>query len=416
MQLILAIMLFNIMACKDVTSDYIQPEDPQDSVITPIFSIWQKPLLPDTALCICSNPIVYNGNVMASGYRFSTNGNSVFQMYNGADGSLIWTWENDLANGGAQINHTPYASCLVGNRLAFVTSANIMCINADNGTNIWSTNPIYAMEELYSFGNTLFQTYISSPLDWDSCSMMAADINSSSSSWDTTFTMHKKDGYMPSIPPASFEIGLNGDTIMYYQNRQYNFDAIDGRIDMYAFNLSADSIIWESTDIELDGNSAIYSPLIDGDYLYFKGSRNVFCFNKNTGEQVWKRGFATMEEDLLYSNLLIVDDKLIVKTSGRSIYGLNLLTGSIMWENQEAGATPTEIAALNNIIYYGSGGDGKLHAVSAETGEQLWAFLPPNRALVGNNASFYYAVAIDPVNYRLYVPDGFFLICYQLEH
>ena len=39
---------------------------------------------------------------------------------------------------------------------------------------------------------------------------------------------------MPSIPPASFEIGLNGDTIMYYQNRQYNFDAIDGRIDMYA--------------------------------------------------------------------------------------------------------------------------------------------------------------------------------------
>ena len=48
-------------------------------------------------------------------------------MYNnGADRILNMDMENDLANGGAQINHTPYVDLMVGNRLAFVTSANIM--------------------------------------------------------------------------------------------------------------------------------------------------------------------------------------------------------------------------------------------------------------------------------------------------
>ena len=42
---------------------------------------------------------------------------------------------------------------------------------------------------------------------------------------------------------------------------------------------------------------------------------------------------------------------------------------------------------LNGVVYFGGGGDGKLHAVDAETGEYLWEIESPD---LGKNKSAYF--------------------------
>ncbi len=234
--------------------------------------------------------------------------------------------------------------------------------------------------------------------------------------WDTIYTIDMVDDYSVGIYPPAAEVNGNNDTILYFQNRQWKSDPYDGKIDLYCYNMSADTLVWMNADIDFYGNSAIYPPLLHNGKVYFKGTYSVYCFDAATGEKDWDWTATYTSEDLLYANLLEVDGKIIVKTSGESIYALDAVTGDVIWDNQDAGATPTDIICFNGIIYYGSDGDGLLHAIDVNNGDELWAMESPNKyrspstsATLGNKP------AIDPVLKRLYISDGYYFICFQLN-
>ncbi len=63
---------------------------------------------------------------------------------------------------------------------------------------------------------------------------------------------------------------------------------------------------------------------------------------------------------------------MIVMDDGRrKLVAFNTATGNKLWEETSAG-TNSYLSELNGVVYYGSSGDGRIHAVDIETGKHLW--------------------------------------------
>ena len=73
------------------------------------------------------------------------------------------------------------------------------------------------------------------------------------------------------------------------------------------------------------------------------------------------------------------------------MYCLDPATGRQIWKEKSSG-TSSPISYLNGVVYFLGGGDGKLHAIDANTGQHLWRLNSPDKAK--DSGAFFYGVCV----------------------
>jgi outer membrane protein assembly factor BamB len=101
-------------------------------------------------------------------------------------------------------------------------------------------------------------------------------------------------------------------------------------------------------------------------------SRNRFC----------RKPFP---QDFLFSGFIIEDDKIIANNEDTFTYCLNPENGKSYLETESSG-TSGRMSYLNGNVYFVGGSTGKLHAISASTGEHVWEINASNLGESGSSS------------------------------
>jgi len=408
---IILVIYFGLSCVK--VDDYVPPVLPPEPNPSMLNVVWQSFLDESKKPCTTTPPILYNNTLIIGAVKQGELERQQFKAFSVVDGTLQWAWIdwND-----------PVASLVDWQRMAvsppylyaaFRTELHKM--DMQSGQSVWTYfRPAGAGGDcqLSNFGDYLFTIHDTDGYDNTYVALVKCQPEQFPV-WDTIFSVSKgADNFSPNLYPPSMGISPAGDTLLVFQNRSGNFSTGAGRIELYCFNLSADSLFWKTIPGERNSNAHI--PLVEGNLVYLQAATKIFCFDLMNGQIRWVQDFGG-EEGFLTTNLLIVNDKLIAGTNGDNLYAVDKITGQIRWLNKNSGSSRNFMVEYQGKIYFTAmGGGGKLYCVNAESGITIFSEVSPNvvkdsRATFNNSE-----IAIDKQNGLLYTDDTFFALCIRL--
>ena len=220
-------------------------------------------------------------------------------------------------------------------------------------------------------------------------------------------TIEDQGTFDASFESLAFWMKPDGDTVMIFQNRQYDFTHRDRRIDLYGYNMTKGIYEWKVDSFTVTGNTSIFPILIEGDRLYFQGSNEAFCFDCRDGHQIWNRYFPG--ESFFITNAVLAEGKYILKSETVKMFALDKMTGQTVWENQSAGVSSSNMIYHNGFVYYetGEGGLGVLRRIWVQNGNVNWTYFPSNYKKY-LHASFGSDIVLDPETNIIYCNDRIF--------
>ena len=118
-------------------------------------------------------------------------------------------------------------------------------------------------------------------------------------------------------------------------------------------------------------DGGIYQP-----FMFYHGSivtstgRYIVCHDILSGKQVWSREFG---HDFRFSGFEIFEDILVANCEDENLYGIDPVTGDILWQTGGAGTSSRlRNRVLNGVVYFVGGSTGEIHAVDIRLGATLW--------------------------------------------
>ena len=408
--LIAASILQALLLFSCTKSEYVPPVLPAPPVYNNDFPavIWQTPLGGDSAEYSSIDPLLIDGNVLVSRQAILETQNEMLKMFEGHTGKLLWTWDDYINPWIGQRITSPNGYYIVDGLLTVCSNQDNYGINLHDGSTKWATMIDDGAAFTSVFEGVLFHTiaYGVAPVS-DSSRLIACDAQLGN--WEEVFFVQKDDQFEVNLVPPAAYINDQNDTILIFQNRQIVIHPADGRIDLYCYNMTQDTLIWMVEDLDPEGNSNVRPPLIDGDRIYFWGLRTAYCLDLNSGNVLWQKRYGY--SNILSSNSLIYEDLLIFKLDNGDLIALDKTTGSQIWENKDVGSCCVEMRLYGERLYFSS---GRLFIVDVNTGKKLHAFDAPNLSARFPHATFIHAVAVDEEQGRMYTTDGYFLLCMEL--
>jgi len=394
------------MSCK---KDPLPEPDPPPIAPTDtnrLYIVWKKNFYNDSSRAYFLNPYFYEDYVAFCCDRpegvNNISGMGVFKKSTGENHPL-WNWEPgiiDILDGLTDFK-------LGGENNRYVLTCNnwnVECFDIITATRKWRiqidhTNFRIGVNGNYVYFSQEFQTH---------ANLFRANIETG----DTTkiFTIPKTNGYEPSIESFGGWVSPVGDSVLIFQSRQWNFSTSDGKVDIYAYNLSADSVLWVLEDITEDGNSSVCPPNIIGNKLVFQGMRSQHCIDLITGKMLWEhkplnQSFSTAEN--LYAN-----GKIFAYSYSGFVFCYDVASGNLEWMTLLGYQVLEGRMAYYNGNIYLSGGSNypKLNCLSASTGQLIWQQQGP---LGGGEIKG--GVIIDPATGYLYCNNSVGILCIDLN-
>ncbi len=403
-----------ILQCSCINNDDDLPSTPcfHNCDTSNLEVVWQVPLQKDTGEYGSFDPLVYNGDVLFS-LIFETNYETL-KMRDGKTGELKWEWDEQLGQGYSASDLSKY---LVGNQLIYNNGRSFYSINLDEG----STNWAYKVENgcnnnaITLLGSDLYGIFQPCGQAVGANYVVRTNIDDGLH-WDTVFVQSMEDGYTPGLWPPSYWVGPNNDTLLLVLDRkvQYHISSdTSNKVNLVVFNMTGDSLEYVLEEFDETGLANHHPPLVWQDVMYVQGRNSVFCFDIPSGQLIWRKTYP-VNEGTATSNLLVVNNKLIVNTDIDGIYALDPFTGIVIWERHDSGSNCADMVEHDGIVYFGCVGDGYLYAVDTETGKHIWKERSPNRKKGFPDANFLAGVAINPGLGYLYVEDKYFAMCIKL--
>ena len=411
---LIAILPF-IFSCRPPEEPCINCPGPPDTIQTGPFKVlWQIPLNPDTADCVSMKPVLYNGNVLYS-LLFYVDGYESLRMVDEKTGKSVWSWE-PIWPGETLWRPSRFAK---DNLFVMTHWGPTYCVDMNSGQNLWANNVQNGNNSgspnLSNVGDFLYTEHSDRQILDTASYFVRANIYNGI--WDTLFVLKIEDGYRPGLLPPSLWVAPQGDSILIFQNRQWNFQASDGRVDLLAYNLSTRTFEWSVKDFDIVGNSNLVTPFIYDNKVYLQAEKKLYCFDAATGSQLWNWAAPLSWDNLMQANLIAAEGKIFVKPNNESsLYGLNLNTGQIQVFIPNAGLGQCHMVYHNGIIYYASGGNGKLCAVRPSTQEVIWNDESPNNQIPGKwrGHTVFDDLTISPELNCLFVSDHYFFMAIKL--
>lgn len=332
----------------------------------------------------------------------------MLRMRDGKTGNLLWEWEDPAHS--TYFSSTNQSQVHQGN-IYLCTSREVTCVDLNTGTALWKSEipkGVCAGFRINIIGDYVYHERSNGCDSQTEAYLVRSPL--SHPQWDTLFTLPEVDGYRPSIEMPSAWVKPDGDTLLIFQGRTFNFDKPDGKVDLYALNLRTRTLEWKIDDLDRDGNSNVAPPTVWRDRIYFQGDRFVYCIEAPTGKMLWKHEFTDWDETLTFADLMVIEDnKLIVKPGSGDMYAFDPLSGKIVWHIPKNAYinTGSRIVCHKGILYFCG---GSLFAVDAANGKVLWnfPFSPMNNKFTSSG------VAVNPELGLLYTSDSHWSMAVKL--
>ena len=135
-------------------------------------------------------------------------------------------------------------------------------------------------------------------------------------------------------------------------------------------------------------NSNVSWAKLYNDKVYHTSTRSMQCNDVMTGKLIWSVNF---DQGFGSSGFVIQDGKIFGNNDNRFTYCLDLETGRQIWKEESSGSA-SPISYLNGVLYFMGGGDGRLHAIDANTGKHLWRLRSPD--VDKNSGAFFYGTCV----------------------
>ena len=372
--------------------------------------IWQYN--PDTLTNACGSmePILYNNTIVFS-KRFE--GVDEILLFDKMTGKLINSY-SDPSNpdwiSGARYQYK--------NICVITDWYNIYFLDLENNTFLNKIN----LRDYYYDGQPLiggFGEYVYIPVEKigepnQSYSNTWIRININTYEISEVMTIRDKGSFTAGFESLAFWIRPDGDTLMIFQNRQYDFPNRNRRIDLYAYNMSDRRMAWKVDSFTITGNTSIHPIIIKGDKLFFQGSNEAFCFNCNDGSLVWNRYFPG--ESFFITNAILEKGLYVLKSETKLMIALDEATGTTVWENPTAGTSSSNMIFYKDHLYYETGqhGLGVLRRLKISDGQEDWTYFSSNYAQHLNVSFGPSGIIIDPVTNYIYANDRVYHMCIRI--
>jgi len=183
-------------------------------------------------------------------------------------------------------------------------------------------------------------------------------------------------GYMGSI--NTIDVFLEqGDTMMFIGCNEVDSMGNDQPF-WSLYNKSQKEWEIEKVMIEAETKLALlsFNSFYHNDLFYFASFNNIQCWDRFTGELIWKKsfpnGFNSSSIELIPEHNVIVGCNNVENT-----YCLDMDTGNTIWVN-DATSSASRVHYQDDVIYIAGGSSGKFHAIDVVTGEDIWAIKSPD--------------------------------------
>ncbi|PCJ65914.1 MAG: hypothetical protein COA58_07485 [Bacteroidetes bacterium] len=379
------VLTINLVGCK--------PDDCPPDVVDTSPIVWKKAF---EKTDLTSTPIFYNNLIIAGHPSLS---DYTVYAYDGMSGDSVWSV--DLIPGGKFEPRSGEETVLYQDKIVFSDGFSFFVLSAGSGEVLWWEKKENFNSNVCVIDGYIYKTdYVSK----NTSSLYRYDLNTGTE--EKLFTIDRSEygsNYSPRLLMPIKWTHPSGDEILVLQNRSYGwFTDMESKMDILAWNLTADSMLWYRES--LDGFSSTTRPAISGDKVYFYGDHHAYCINPANGETIWKYFIGNgAEDDFNTANILIVDDKLIVKPDNEHIHAVDKETGERIWLNENTEAGPGLLTLHKDTIWFCSAG---IYGIDASTGKKLiddWT----------NNlrGSWLFPVAHHPTNGYIYTSDASYLYC-----
>lgn len=416
--LILILNCINHTSCKKDDNTLSTSPNPclSDCDDKPLFEVvWTKPINNKKNNYSNLQPFIYNNSIIFGSMPESED-NEIIYSFDKVDGTKNWQWSDYFTLGP---NFTKKIG--VWNNLGSISyTFRDYVINLDNGQTLWryetplgtSTSPrgtligdwIYHPQEIEgSFDDTIAymsRTKIDNP------------------NWEIVYTL-KADttGAGVNLEPPTIGFNANGDSILIFQRRSFNFVKQDNRQDLIAYNLKFKKEEWRKDFIDYPNISSAHPILIKNNIVMYLGHGKVYGININNGNILWTYSVPSSDfNNFATASAIISGNYLVVKTSGEYMFCVNINTGSKLWAtNLELSDQHSNLILYKSKIYFTV--PEKMYCINVSNGEVIFRYRSPNIERTDNYGRFYGygGLVIDPTTDLMYFADSYYINCVKVR-
>jgi outer membrane protein assembly factor BamB len=396
-KIVIIIFVFFISCKKEEESLY-----DSNGVATKLSHLWNTSITDDgglTSVVLGLGILDIQGNVLVGGG--DSKGSRKILNLNQENGKILWSWKDIQSlkldpNTKDPIYIDREAYYVSNNKMYFNYGSSSYCLNLDNGTTTWK----YKTDlNNFSINAGIDNYYFSSNFDYFK--------DNDEKLYTGSIDPYKKEGVLlipnytsAGSPDVFWKLGRitqiaafkkNEDIFIAFtvsnpiaSNEPTNAIAIT---ELNLYNFSQKKWVYQKVVINpYKETSGCGFLTFKDERLYFASSKAIHCNDAMTGKEVWRANIGTFS---FFSSMAIEKGRFYAACEDRFLYCLDTNTGQVLWKEQNTG-TCSPMSYLNGVLYYLGGGDGKLHAVDADTGKHLWKLISPD--VTKNSGAFFYGL------------------------
>lgn|GEM_PF-3236754 len=352
-----------------------------------------------------SMPLVLSNKELLFSYQTEPLTNR-FQKRSVQSGDILWE-SLDIAGSGKPAEARTFY--LNGN-IYHGTCNFIVSINQATGQENWRSEEI----DHCHIANVGSHLYGSKPHGnpVDSTTILAID-RGTGQAYEVMQLYREEDRY-PDVRAMTGYVNENGDEIIIAAvNMFLDQNSNDYSADIYCYNATQDSLIWQIKDIEDEPMLGYLvnqpgTPKIDleNQLVYLHFSKAMYCLDLTDGNIIWDRYF--METNMFSSNHLIYEDKLIWQDDMGYLIAVNRFTGELLYRkfiNDGTYGTRIFIWRGKVLMSY-----HKIQLADPATGE-IWKSIEVPSSGADKAVS---QPVFDESNKRMYFTDGYAIVCAEI--
>ena len=225
---------------------------------------------------------------------------------------------------------------------------------------------------------------------------------------DTIFDFETSDGYSPQMVGFGFEKLLNGDEVILVKNRSNNPILpwqTASRMDVFAYNITADTMLWYHTGVEVNNWGGILPIRTYQGKAIVPGHNYIHCFDIATGAKLWEY---KVNESLTTGDVLIYKQNVLHKDDKNTLTSINISSGNRNWRVNDVGSCKGRVVVYNDKLFYCG---GYFRVVNAENGKLIYT----SQGEEWDNAGpISMTPALDTVNRRVFINNSSFAIGLQM--
>jgi len=172
---------------------------------------------------------------------------------------------------------------------------------------------------------------------------------------DTLVTHLKNDQFHRFISHPILQFNEVGEKILFYFYKKFDWSGVEFHLDFIKYNVDRDSVEWKHADFSntLDSGGRFQPIILDGN-IYVNTVRTVFCFNIETGDEIWRSEH--LQTNFSFTNMIINNGILNIHSDTGDLIGIDVETGNLLYKF-DYGPTSYE-----GLTYY----DGKIFYATDE--------------------------------------------------